>query len=829
MPSAQQTPEGNQTPMRGAGQDFQALKTLVEVSLNLKQNAQSPTNGQQEGARPRPRGTHSPTASIVLLGMRGVGKTTLGLIASTFLSRDFLDADRLFEQVFRCSVKDLVAEKGFAYFRERESALLEQLLTVHGEGKIIVLGGGVVEREDNRRRLQEYARTRGPVFHVERDLEEVFAYLHNPNAKSTWATLEEGYRAVWERRAAWYEECSNLTLVALSPSPSVHPSLVLKRAEISLQRFLGALLGSPSPSSPPFDLSNMSRRSTALVIVGDDPILRSAKLLEVASRGVDALEIRVDTLAGCHSTPTKHSPSSASQPPDAPTVTTSRAASPTQVAGNPDPFFVSLRVGALRQNSPLPLLYTVQTFGQGGCFTGSRDDYIRLVEHGFRLACDFVDVELGLEDDEIELLMQSKSRGSRTIMSWRWDSPVAWNSAEVGAVYERAVRLGADIVRLEQPASSPASSFELALLQDRLAKTAGVPLIGINTGATGQMSRIFNRLLTPVSHPSLAEAASLAREGVHSFAELQQALKLTGLHSPRTIYDLAATERMSCWVGDAPSVGSSNERLQDAIASLALPFLFTRRPSSTYLPSLIEQGDFGGALLPPRVDLAAYPSHIPLSLAASTIGYADTLVPSSTPSIPFDEPAPSGPPSPPTLDNLRSLALQHLLRSHLSPANAVGRHSSAVVIDAYGQAGREALFALSQLGVRKIFVLGSDGAALKVYEGTVISIASLADVDQSGLRHLPAIVLSCSANMPSLSPTLEGSSTPGVVLCMEGEGQTSMEGEGGRTLMDVDDDGDGWIRLGRKELKEEVVRRQFFALTGKRMPSRGDEVVHCLM
>jgi pentafunctional AROM polypeptide len=126
--------------------------------------------------------------------MRGVGKTTLGLIASTFLSRDFLDADRLFEQVFRCSVKDLVAEKGFAYFRDRESALLEQLLTVYGEGKVIVLGGGVVEREDNRRRLQEYARTRGPVIHVERDLEDVFAYLHNPNAKSTWATLEEGYR-----------------------------------------------------------------------------------------------------------------------------------------------------------------------------------------------------------------------------------------------------------------------------------------------------------------------------------------------------------------------------------------------------------------------------------------------------------------------------------------------------------------------------------------------------------------------------------------------------------------------------------------------------------
>lgn len=420
----------------------------------------------------------------------------------------------------------------------------------------------------------------------------------------------------------------------------------------------------------------------------------------------------------------------------------------------------------------------------------------------------------------MELLLQARSRRSRVIMSWRWDSPVPWNGTEVEAVYERAVRLGADIVRLEQPALSPSSSFELALLQDRLAEVAGVPLVGINTGVSGQMSRIFNHHLTSVTHPSLAETASSAQDGVLSFAELQQALKLVGLQFTRTIYDLTTTERMASsepngFGGPYPS-GSTSERLQDAITSTSLPFTLDQSAPSTDLLSLAEQADFAGALLPPRIDMAAFPSQLPSSLAASTIGYADTLVSSA-----FAHRLHGGPlqssaePSSPTLHNFRSAAVENLLRANLSPANAIGRHSSAVVVDAFGQRGREALFALSELGVSKIFILGSDLEALKVYEGSVITIKALSDVHKASPRHLPAIVLSCSANLPSLSTALEACSTPGVVLCMEGE----VRGDGGRSLMEIDDEGNGWIRLGRKEVEQELMRQQFYALTGKRMPS----------
>lgn len=114
---------------------------------------------------------------------------------ATYLSRPFIDADRLFERLFSVTVRDMVLEKGWDYFRDRETAVLQQLLRVQGKGHVIVLGGGVVEREANRALLSEYARNKGPVINVTRQMSDVFAYLHRQATKSTWATFEEEGRA----------------------------------------------------------------------------------------------------------------------------------------------------------------------------------------------------------------------------------------------------------------------------------------------------------------------------------------------------------------------------------------------------------------------------------------------------------------------------------------------------------------------------------------------------------------------------------------------------------------------------------------------------------
>lgn len=198
-----------------SGVEFSALKTLVEVSLGLSTATAAPgvSSPHLRERTPSPGGPRfDPNATIIVIGMRGVGKvslhftrlvclrriadgrtgqTTLGIIIATYLARPFVDADRLYERLFSVGIKDSVLESGWDLFRQRETAILEQLLRVQRRGQVIVLGGGVVESPANRELLRAYAASRGPVIHVSRPMEEVFAYLQRQGTKSTWAAFEE--------------------------------------------------------------------------------------------------------------------------------------------------------------------------------------------------------------------------------------------------------------------------------------------------------------------------------------------------------------------------------------------------------------------------------------------------------------------------------------------------------------------------------------------------------------------------------------------------------------------------------------------------------------
>lgn len=90
---------------------------------------------------------------IVLIGMMGSGKTTVGKRLAARLGRDFVDADRELE--LRCGVPiatifELEGEEGF---RRREAAVLASLL--EQPGIVLATGGGAVILEENRQRLHE--------------------------------------------------------------------------------------------------------------------------------------------------------------------------------------------------------------------------------------------------------------------------------------------------------------------------------------------------------------------------------------------------------------------------------------------------------------------------------------------------------------------------------------------------------------------------------------------------------------------------------------------------------------------------------------------------
>ena len=95
------------------------------------------------------------TRSIVLVGMMGAGKSTIGRRLSARLHLPFLDADSEIEAAAGMSIPDIFEVHGEPYFRDGEARVISRLLD-NGPA-VIATGGGAFLREDTRDRIRDKA------------------------------------------------------------------------------------------------------------------------------------------------------------------------------------------------------------------------------------------------------------------------------------------------------------------------------------------------------------------------------------------------------------------------------------------------------------------------------------------------------------------------------------------------------------------------------------------------------------------------------------------------------------------------------------------------
>ncbi len=103
------------------------------------------------------------TDNIVLVGMPGCGKSTIGELLGSLSGRNIIDLDADIASSAGMSIPDIFAAEGEAGFRRREHEAV--LAASKNRGCIIVCGGGVVVTASNRAPL----RRSGCVYHIERD------------------------------------------------------------------------------------------------------------------------------------------------------------------------------------------------------------------------------------------------------------------------------------------------------------------------------------------------------------------------------------------------------------------------------------------------------------------------------------------------------------------------------------------------------------------------------------------------------------------------------------------------------------------------------------
>jgi shikimate kinase len=90
---------------------------------------------------------------VVLVGMMGVGKSTIGRKLAQLLGLPFADADDEIEQAAQMSVAEIFERYGEAYFRDGERRVIARLLD--GGPTVIATGGGAFAQPDTRALIQE--------------------------------------------------------------------------------------------------------------------------------------------------------------------------------------------------------------------------------------------------------------------------------------------------------------------------------------------------------------------------------------------------------------------------------------------------------------------------------------------------------------------------------------------------------------------------------------------------------------------------------------------------------------------------------------------------
>jgi shikimate kinase len=95
--------------------------------------------------------------TVVLIGMRGAGKSTVGAALARLLGVEFVDCDSRLEAKHRMSVREIFERHGETRFREWEREVLVEVLA-SGPPGVVATGGGAVLRDDSLRDVRRAGR-----------------------------------------------------------------------------------------------------------------------------------------------------------------------------------------------------------------------------------------------------------------------------------------------------------------------------------------------------------------------------------------------------------------------------------------------------------------------------------------------------------------------------------------------------------------------------------------------------------------------------------------------------------------------------------------------
>ncbi|KAL3494168.1 type I 3-dehydroquinase-domain-containing protein [Aspergillus germanicus] len=615
-----------------------------------------------------------PEASLVLIGIRGCGKRSLGFVAATALKRRFITEDHYFKEVTGLSRHEYLKQHGSQEFQQRDIEVLKMMLDNHRSGCVIECGLGSLTRPIQEH-LRRYRET-NPVVHIVRDMHRIQRLLG----------LEDQAVKLLGDGDTLHRTCSNFEYYNIEDRSSssaqldeesqdrrsVGYSFKLKEAKEDFTRFVQSVTGTDvghSSYDSPFVLletpPELRSYTYAIFVRSSDLVDNRVKLSELESGG-DAIELCVDHW------------------------------SPEMVRT------LSKQVSVLRRNTHTPIIMSIDSRT-----IRTTEAYSEIVQHGLRLAVEYMVMDL--DQDHASITEAIRNRGTTKIIGQRIFEPssaVTWDDEECLSSYLDAACLECQLVRILRVATEREDNAAIAKFTAKIDSLPGnhPPIIAYNIGSLGRTSQVFNSILTPVSHPGIDRLSKDERDPQITSRDAVQALFQSYVLDPLQFYILGGSVAYSL----SPAMYNAAFRHCGMEHTYSIP----EKPTLAALDRLGRDPHFGGASVVQPWRVQVFQKLAAKSRHAEAIGAINTIMPlrgqSDGTMFPLREQASRRHLAGPVLgwygENTDWVGIMTCINRNLSPRNAISpMKSTALVIGAGGMA-RAAIYAMLRLGCRKIFI-----------------------------------------------------------------------------------------------------------------------------
>jgi len=165
--------------------------------------------------------------NVVLIGMPGCGKSTIGVLLAKLVGFSFVDTDLLIQQHENKKLYKIIEEDGIEYFKKLENEVNSKIQTTK---TVIATGGSVVYGKQ----AMEHLKKIGKVIYLKVDYDELLKRIDNFSTRGIVIENGKTFRDLYNERTILYEQYADIIIECNKEDISKNAKLIASKLDLSV-------------------------------------------------------------------------------------------------------------------------------------------------------------------------------------------------------------------------------------------------------------------------------------------------------------------------------------------------------------------------------------------------------------------------------------------------------------------------------------------------------------------------------------------------------------------------------------------------------------------